>query len=173
MTTNEAPVPSPPPEPQPVGEYIPHELAQVRALAKILDSAFVVPGTDFRIGLDAILGLIPGVGDLIGMAIGGYIITTAAKLGVPRAVLGRMLVNVGADAVVGSVPVVGDVLDAAWRANVKNVRLLEQALAEPRRAARSSTWVLVGLAAAVLVIGVGGLALAIWLAMLFADAIRG
>ncbi len=174
MVTNDAtPVVIPATEPQPVGEYIPHELANVRALAKVLDSAFEIPGTKFRIGLDALIGLIPGVGDLISMAIGGYIVTTAAKLGVPKPVLGRMLVNIGADAVAGAVPVVGDVLDAAWRANSKNVRLLEQALAEPKRAARSSTWVLVGLATAVTVIGVGGIALAIWLAMLLADALRG
>jgi hypothetical protein len=174
MATNDpTPVLIPAAEPQPVGEYIPRELAQVRALARVLDSAVEVPGTKFRIGLDAVIGLIPGIGDLISMLVGGYILTTAARLGVPRAVLGRMLVNLGTDAVVGSVPVIGDVLDAAWRANSKNVRLLEQALAEPKRAARSSTWMLVGLGAAVFAIGIGGLALAIWLAMLLADAVRG
>lgn len=174
MPTDEStPSPVPSGEPKPVGEYIPHELAQVRVLAKVLDSAFVVPGTNFRVGLDPILGLIPGVGDVVGMAIGGYILTTAAKHGVPRAVLARMLLNIGTDAVVGAVPLVGDVLDAAWRANSKNVRLLEQALTEPRTAARSSTWLLVGVVAAVLVIGAGGLALAIWLATLLVDAIRG
>src|SRR5262249_38815693 len=84
----------------------------------VLDSSFEIPGTKFRVGLDPIVGLIPVVGDLIGMLISGYIIMLAARLGVPRAVLGRMLINVAADTVLGAVPVAGDVLDAAWRANL-------------------------------------------------------
>jgi hypothetical protein len=135
----------------------------VRHLAWLLDSAFEIPGTKFRIGLDPLLGLIPVVGDLIGMLIGGYIIMLAARLGVPRAVLARMLMNVGTDAVLGVVPIAGDVLDAAWRANLKNARLLDQALADPKAAGRSSLWMLVLMGAAVLVIGVGGILLTVWL----------
>jgi Domain of unknown function (DUF4112) len=135
----------------------------VRHLAWLLDSAFEIPGTKFRIRLDPILGLIPVVGDLIAMAIGGYIVMLAARLGVPRAVLMRMLVNLGTDAVVGSVPVAGDVLDAAWRANAKNARLLDQALADPKAAGRSSIWMLVLMGAALLVIGVGGILLTVWI----------
>src|SRR5262245_27081034 len=108
----------------------------VRHLAWLLDAAFEIPGTKFRIGLDPLLGLIPIVGDLIGMLIGGYIIMLAARLGVPRAVLGRMLMNVAADTVLGAVPVAGDVLDAAWRAHPKNARLPGQALAGPKGAGR-------------------------------------
>jgi Domain of unknown function (DUF4112) len=142
----------------------------VRHLAWLLDSAFEIPGTKFRIGLDPILGLIPVVGDLIAMAIGGYIVMLAARLGVPRAVLVRMLVNLGTDAVVGSVPLAGDVLDAAWRANAKNARLLDQALADPKAAGRSSLWMLVLIGAVVLVIGVGGILLTVWLIRLIAGS---
>jgi hypothetical protein len=164
------PAPVPPPD-QPIGEYIPREqvrvqqdLANVRALAKLLDSAVEIPGTNFKIGLDALIGLLPGVGDLIAMAIGSYIVTTAARLGVPKAVLGRMLLNIGADTAVGSVPVVGDVLDAAWRANSKNAALLEEALADPQRVGRSSAWVVAGMLTAVVAITAAGIALTVVLA---------
>ena len=165
-------VPPLPPAPlgQPEGEYIPRELVHVRALAQLLDSAFTIPGTKFKIGLDALIGLIPGIGDAIGMLVGGYIVTTAARLGAPRAVLMRMLLNLGTDAVAGSVPLVGDVLDAAWRANVKNAALLEQAIADPRRTGRTSAWVVAGLALAVVAITAGGLALAVVLVRLVWNA---
>jgi hypothetical protein len=164
------PLPTPPPDP-PVGEYIPREraevdraLAGVRLLAKLLDSVFTIPGTKFRVGLDPLLGLIPVGGDLVGMLVSGYILAVAARLGVSKAVLARMLLNVGADAVAGSVPVVGDVFDAAWRANSKNAALLEQAVADPRGTGRSSGWVVAGVVAAVVAITAGGLALAVVLA---------
>ena len=135
----------------------------VRHLARLLDAAFEIPGTKFRIGLDPIIGLIPVVGDLIGMLLGGYIIMLSARLGVPRAVLGRMLMNVAADTVLGAVPVAGDVLDAAWRANLMNARLLDQALTDPKAAGRSSLWVLILTGALVLAIGIGGILLTVWL----------
>ena len=164
------PVPPPPPPDQPEGELIPREeadaqrhLEYVRALARLLDSAFEIPGTRFKVGLDPVIGLFPMVGDLISMVIGGYIVTTAARLGVPRAVLVRMLLNIGTDTVAGSVPLVGDVLDAAWRANSKNARLLEQALTDPKRARRSSTWVVVGMLAALIALTAAGIALTVLL----------
>jgi uncharacterized protein DUF4112 len=153
-------------KPPPSGDERERMRTAVRHLAWLLDSAFEIPGTKFRIGLDPILGLIPVVGDLIAMAIGGYIIMIAARLGVPRAVLVRMLMNLGTDALVGSVPVAGDVLDAAWRANAKNARLLDQALTDPKAAGRSSIWMLVLIGAVVLVIGVGGILLTVWLVRL-------
>lgn len=136
--------------------------AAVRQLAKYLDNVFVIPGTNFRVGLDTVIGLIPGVGDLIGSVIGGYIILTATKLGVPKAVIGRMLLNQGIDAAVGIVPFAGDLLDAAWRSNAKNARLLEAALEDPARARRGSTWMLIGLGLVVFLIGAAG-AVGTWL----------
>ena len=141
----------------------PEELRNVRALGWLMDNAIEIPGTRFRIGLDALIGLIPVVGDAVAFVIGSYILMSAARLGVPRVVLARMLANVGIDAALGAVPLVGDLFDAAWRANAKNAALLEQALAEPHRARRSSTWVLVGLVLAVFLLVFGGLALAVWL----------
>jgi Domain of unknown function (DUF4112) len=140
-----------------------HIRTTVRHLAWLLDAAFEIPGTKFRVGLDPLVGLIPVVGDLIGMLIGGYIIMLAARLGVPRAVLGRMLINVAADTVLGAVPVAGDVLDAAWKANLKNARLLDQALNDPKAAGRSSMWILILTGVLVLAIGVGGILLTVWL----------
>jgi hypothetical protein len=146
--------------------------ASAREIAWWLDSAFVIPGTNFRVGFDALIGLIPVLGDLVGMLVGGYLVTTAARLGVPRAVLLRMLLNVGTDVVLGAVPVAGDVLDAAWRANAKNARLLEQALADPKATGRSSFWVVLGMLAAVIALGVGGILLTVWLVRLLIRAME-
>ena len=140
--------------------------ANAREIAYWLDSALVVPGTNFRIGFDALIGLIPFLGDLIGMAISGYLVLTAARLGVPRVVLTRMLLNVGTDVALGAVPLAGDVLDAAWRANAKNARLLEQALADPKGTGRASFWVVLGLGAALLALFVGAIVLTAWLVRL-------
>src|SRR4051812_48693363 len=92
-------------------------------LATLLDNAFELPGTKYRIGLDPLLGLIPIIGDLLSMLIGSYIVVLAARLGVPRPVIWRMLVNLGIDTVIGSIPLIGDVLDVMWKANAKNARL--------------------------------------------------
>jgi hypothetical protein len=160
--------PNPPavsdPDPPPKGEYITRELAQVQALAKFLDSLYTIPGTNIKIGLDPIIGVVPVVGDFFSAVVGSYILTTAAKAGVPRPVLARMLLNIGTDAVVGAVPLAGDVLDAAWRANSKNARLLEQALTDPDRTRRASRWVVAGLVLAIVAIVGAGIALTVWLA---------
>ncbi len=108
-------------------------LERLQALGRLLDDAFEIPGTRFRIGWDAILGLIPGVGDVITAALSIYIIAAAARLGVGRVTLARMIANVGVDMVVGAVPLAGDVFDAAWKANRKNLRLLEKAMAKQGR----------------------------------------
>ena len=98
---------------------------RARAIARLLDTAFRVPGTDIRFGLDGILGLIPGVGDVAGAALSGYVILTAARAGAPNTLLARMLANVGLDALVGAVPLLGDLFDVAFRANVRNATLLD------------------------------------------------
>lgn len=134
----------------------------IRALAKALDTAFVVPGTNIRFGLDSLLGLVPGVGDAITSAIGGYIVLVAAHLGVPKAVLARMTLNLLTDAAFGAIPFVGDVADVAYKANRRNMALLEQSLAEPKAARRSSVWMLLGLGLVLLLIAAGGVALAFW-----------
>jgi Domain of unknown function (DUF4112) len=105
-------------------------LRRVRVLAQLLDNSITVPGTGWKIGLDPIVGLIPGIGDLIGAVLSGYIILEAARAEVPGFTLFRMLVNVGFDTLLGAVPAVGDVFDAAWKSNVRNVALLERHLSK-------------------------------------------
>jgi hypothetical protein len=107
-------------------------------IAWLLDNSIPLPGTQFRIGLDAILGLIPGLGDVLGVVLSSYIVREAARLGAPPSVLVRMAWNVAVEGIVGMVPLLGDVFDAAWKANQRNYLLLEEHLDNPRRAARSS-----------------------------------
>lgn len=138
----------------------PH-LARVRALARLLDSAARVPGTGVRFGLDAVLGLVPGLGDLAGTAIAGYIVLAAARLGAPPSLLVRMLLNLGIDTAVGAVPVAGDLFDVAWRANTRNVALLEEHVAAPgtaRRASRLVVWLVI---LGVVLLGAAAIALAV------------
>jgi hypothetical protein len=138
-------------------------LPAVRALAKIMDKAITLPGTNISFGLDALLGLLPGVGDTISSAIGGYTVLIAHRLGAPTTVLMRMVLNLGIDALIGIVPFAGDLLDLGFKANVKNAQLLEQTLADPRGARRASTWVVIGLLLAVFAIGAGTAALGYYL----------
>jgi hypothetical protein len=105
-------------------------LRRVRALALLMDSQWEIPGTGFRVGIDPILGLVPGIGDALTTLISLYIVAEAKRLGVRKRTLTRMLLNVGADAFVGVIPLAGDVFDAAFRANARNLRLLELDLLE-------------------------------------------
>ena len=100
-------------------------LAQVRFIARMMDDQFRVPGTKLRFGLDLVLGLFPGLGDVVTSAISLFIVHHAWQSGAPKSVLARMLGNVGVDFLIGSVPLFGDLADFAWKANRKNARLLE------------------------------------------------
>jgi hypothetical protein len=97
----------------------------LRKLAVMLDSAVRVPGTQYRFGLDSLLGLIPGVGDAATALLGAYIVSEAARLGVPRWTVLKMAGNLGVDFLVGAVPLLGDLFDFAWKANLRNADLLE------------------------------------------------
>jgi hypothetical protein len=101
-------------------------LARLDALAKLLDVAFILPGTNIRYGIDGIIGLIPVIGDLITTAISLWLVREARALGAPWHVTARMLGNVALDGVVGMVPLAGDAFDVMFRANVRNVRLLRR-----------------------------------------------
>jgi hypothetical protein len=105
---------------------------RIRALAHLLDAKFEVPGTSFRFGLDAIIGLVPGLGDAASAAMSAYLLLEARRLGVPPRVMSRMLANAVADLIVGAVPIAGDVFDAAFRANLRNARLIDAWLAEEK-----------------------------------------
>lgn len=140
----------------------PTRVARLRALAELLDASIPVPGTRFRIGLDPIVGLIPGVGDAIGLGFSAWIVVQAARTGASWATLLRMLGNVGVDALVGAIPVAGDLFDFGWKANRRNIRLLERQLADPTATHRASRRVL-GLAVAAVVAGFALLAaLSVW-----------
>jgi hypothetical protein len=101
-------------------------LARLDALAKLLDVAFILPGTNIRYGIDGLIGLIPVVGDIITTAISLWVVREARALGAPWHITARMLGNVAVDGVVGLVPVAGDAFDVMFRANVRNVRMLKR-----------------------------------------------
>lgn len=101
-------------------------LARLEALAHLLDSAFLIPGINRRVGIEAIIGLVPVVGDIAGMVISSYIVAEARRLGAPRWLIGRMALNVAFDGAIGIIPVAGDLFDAAFKANRRNVRLLRR-----------------------------------------------
>jgi Domain of unknown function (DUF4112) len=104
------------------------ELAEVERLAVLLDTAIRIPVVNYRMGLDGLLGLIPGIGDAATLVPAGYILYRAKTMGVPNDVFLKMLVNTGADAVLGSVPLIGDLFDIAFKSNKRNVQLLREHL---------------------------------------------
>ena len=101
-------------------------LARLEAIAKLLDVAFILPGTNIRYGIDGLIGLIPVIGDIITSAISLWLVREARALGAPWYITARMLGNVAVDGVVGMVPFVGDAFDVMFRANMRNVRLLRR-----------------------------------------------
>ena len=133
--------------------------ARVRLVAKLLDELITIPGTRVGLGLDSLIGLIPGIGDTAGLLLSAGIVLQAARLGVPMPVLARMVLNVAIDALVGAFPVAGDLFDVGWKANVRNVRLMQAALDEPGATRRNSALVVGGVAVGLLAIVVGAAAL--------------
>jgi hypothetical protein len=103
-------------------------LRRLRRISHVLDNAIPIPGTRYRIGLDPILGLLPGGGDLAGAILSAYIVFSAAQIGASRETLLQMVWNILLETFAGTVPVLGDIFDVAWKANVKNIELLEQHL---------------------------------------------
>ena len=112
-------------------------LAALARFAELLDSGIRIPGTQLRFGLDPLIGLIPGIGDAAGAVLAGWILVEAIRLGASRATLVRIAGNIALDAGVGAVPLIGDIFDFAWKANVRNVTLLERHLRDPARAMRA------------------------------------
>jgi hypothetical protein len=141
-------------------------VVRARALARLLDDLIRVPGTKIGIGIDPIIGLIPGVGDLLGGVMSCYILVVAAQEGAPTSVLVRMLGNIALDSVVGVVPVIGDLFDVGMKSNRRNVDLLERYLGAPKetKAASRSVVALIVLALVLLIVGV--VAAGIWIVRL-------
>ncbi len=122
-----------PPSPAPTADpRVAGELAGIDRLANLLDSRFRIPGTGIRFGLDGLLGLVPGIGDTLVLLPSAWLVWRGWQLGVPRRDLARMATNTGTDYVIGLVPIVGDLFDIAFKANLRNARLLRRALEEGR-----------------------------------------
>ncbi len=139
-------------------------LKRMRQLSQLLDSAIVIPGTKQRIGLDPILGLIPGGGDTVSAALSSYIIIEAARMGLPRPALIQMVLNIIIDTVVGSVPVLGDIFDVFSKANLRNMRIVESHIQSPVPSAKADK-LFIGLLIVGLLIfafAVGGITVLVW-----------
>ena len=135
-----------------------------RSLAKVLDTALPIPGTRIRIGLDPIIGLLPGVGDALASVVGSAIVVMASQLQVPKIVMARMSLNVLVNGVVGAIPVVGDCFSIWFRSNARNAQLLRRHSASPGRASTVSDWVFVtGIVLGTLAVMVGAIVAMLWL----------
>ena len=138
-------------------------LKALKHISRLLDSAFVLPGTEFRIGLDPLLGLVPGLGDLASPMFTMALLWQSRDLGIPRVVQLRMIFNVAIDALVGLLPVAGDFFDFAWKANDRNLALLERYAYEYRRPSAGDWLFVAALIALLLIIAAVPFLLAGWL----------
>ncbi|WP_247235402.1 DUF4112 domain-containing protein [Telluribacter sp. SYSU D00476] len=137
-------------------------ISNMESMAKWMDSRFTIPGTNIRFGLDALVGLIPGVGDFGTLCVSGYMISVLAKNGASRYVIARMTLNVVIDALLGSIPIIGDIFDVAFKANQRNIKLMREHYVEGRH--QGGAWKVVVPALLVLFLVVGGMA---WLSYRF------
>ena len=143
--------------------------SDVEALAWLLDNSIPIPGTGRRIGLDALVGLVPGLGDLLSGGLGLVVVLRGAQLGVPRVVLAHMLANVALDFVVGSVPLIGDAFDLWFKANLRNVALIRRHALAPA-ASTAGSWAFFGVLLGVVVLLAVG---AVWILWSILSAIFG
>ena len=146
-------------------------VTRAKGLARVLDDLIRIPGTNIGIGLDPIIGLIPGVGDMAGGLLSTYIMAVAARQGVPTSVLLRMLGNIALDSVVGVVPLIGDLFDFGVKANRRNVDLLERYLVAPGQTKSASRGVVAMILLAAVLIVVGVIAAGVWIVRLLARAL--
>lgn len=141
-------------------------LERLRRLGYLLDNSIPIPGTGFRIGLETIVGLVPGVGDLVGGGFSAWIILQAARLGAPPSLLARMGWNLLVDVVVGAVPLLGDLFDAGFKANMRNLALLERHVEGPASSRRASRRFIAVLAVGLILLLAGAVALSVLLVQL-------
>jgi hypothetical protein len=139
------------------GELIDQRVADVEALARWMDYAFVLPG-GFRFGFSGVIGLIPGIGDLIDALVSVYIVWRAIQIGIPRVTITRMVLNVGIEGMLGAVPFIGDLFDVIFKANRRNYELLSTHMNQSRRQRRLDWLFVIG----TVLIGAAGIALPIW-----------
>ena len=103
------------------------KLIRLKRLSERLDNTFTIPGTKYKIGIEALIGAVPIIGDLIGGILASYIMYSGMKMGAPPQIIARMAVNIAIDFTIGSIPIIGDLFDLVWKANKKNVELIEDA----------------------------------------------
>ena len=138
-------------------------LKRLRQISHLLDNAIPIPGTKYRFGLDPILGLLPGGGDMAGGLMSVYIVFEAMRMGVPSETIGRMGTNIVLDLLTGTVPVVGDLFDVAFKANSLNVALLEKHVAAPEPSKASDKIFAAVVIVALIALVIGMAALSVWL----------
>jgi Domain of unknown function (DUF4112) len=152
---------------RPINRRLLHEtdaLWVARFLADLLDQRFTIPGTSIRIGLDPIISLIPGIGDLVANLTGSLILVIAAQLGVPKVILVRMGINIAINTIIGAIPIFGDIFSIWFRSNVKNVGLLERSLGRQTKRATVNDWFFVVALVIGLLVLIGGIVLgSVWL----------
>lgn len=148
-------------------------LQRVRVVGRLLDNAVAIPGTSYRVGLDPLLGLFPGGGDAVGFALSAYIVLEALRFGLPRETIIRMGTNLLLDSVVGAVPVLGDIFDVTWKANARNLSLLEAHVANPVPQRAADRWFVVMVVVAIALLGIGIITLIVLLVRLLQAAIAG
>ena len=139
------------------------KIRQLRKLSDLLDNAIRVPGTSLAVGLDPVLGLIPGVGDVLGGLISVYIVCSAATMGLPKKTLTQMAFNIIFDSLTGTVPVFGDLFDVVWKANSKNMDLLESHLASPQVSKSADRWLIFLLLAGLILLVIAIAALSVFI----------
>lgn len=159
--------------PEPDRPIVHPALQRVRLLTRLLDNAIPIPGTDYRIGLDPLLGLLPASGDTIGAILSAYIVLEAARFGLPRETLTRMVLNFLLDSVLGSLPFLGDIFDATWKSNSRNLALLEAHVNSPQPSRRADRWFIVLLVIVLAAIVIGATALTVLILSLLWRAIAG
>ena len=150
-----------------IGARAAHEIDRLwlaRFLADLLDQRFTIPGTSIRIGLDPIISLIPGIGDLLANLTGSIILVIGAQLGVPKVVLARMGINIAINTALGAMPIVGDIISIWFRSNVRNVELLQRYLGRQTKRVDLSDWlVVIALIVSLLLLMGGVVVAAVWL----------
>jgi hypothetical protein len=134
---------------------------RLRRVGWLLDNSIPIPGTRFRLGIDGLIGLVPGVGDLVGGLLSLYIIVEASRMGAPRGMLARMGWNVAIDTLVGEIPILGDLFDIGFKANLRNLALLDGYVGHPAEVRQSSRRFVALLVVGLLLLTAGAIALAV------------
>lgn len=151
---------------------MPARLERLRIMTRLLDTAFTIPGTGIRFGLDGIIGLVPGLGEAVSAVLSGYLVLEASRMGAPRSVINRMVANVAIDTLVGWIPLLGDIFDVVWKSNVKNMALLEEHVRNPAAAKKGSRRALLLLGGGLVVVLAGTVALGIVVGKLVLDLLQ-